>query len=355
LTLFLEKIFRKIFRPLKYYYSETSMRLLSRLPPSLEFIIKRILQAIPTIWAIITINFLMLHLAPGDPVMAIVGQELTASAEWMDAMRAKLGLDRPLHVQYFDYLWKVVQGDLGYSMVKRAPVTQLVFERLFNTLLLALISTVISIIIGVGLGLFASKKPYSFRDNLFTFISVIGLALPVFWFGQILISIFAINLKWLPVSGVITIGSGYTGWELIKDKILHMIMPVATLSLGSMAFLTRLTRSTMLNVSSEDFILTAKAKGLSENAIMFKHAFRNALLPLTTSLTLRLGFIISGALLTETVFAWPGIGRLTFEALGHKDYPVIMGIFIVTCTMVVLAVLLSDILYALIDPRIRYR
>ena len=213
----------------------------------------------------------------------------------------------------------------------------------------------ISVIIGVGLGLYASKKPYSFRDNFFTFMSVIGLALPIFWFGQILISVFALNLKWLPVSGVITIGSGYTGWELIKDRILHMIMPIITLSIGSLAFLTRLTRSTMLNISSEDYIITAKAKGLSENTIMFKHTFRNALLPLVTSLTMRLGFIISGALLTETVFSWPGIGRLTFEALGHKDYPVIMGIFVITCTMVVLAVLLSDILYALIDPRIRYR
>lgn len=331
------------------------MRLLSRFPPIVEFIIKRILLAIPTIFAVLTLNFLMLHLAPGDPVMAIVGEELTASAAWMDAMRAKLGLDRPLHVQFFEYIWNALHGDLGFSMVKRAPVAQLVFERLLNTLLLALISTVISVIIGVGLGLYASKKPYSFRDNFFTFMSVIGLALPIFWFGQILISVFALNLKWLPVSGVITIGSGYTGWELIKDRILHMIMPIITLSIGSLAFLTRLTRSTMLNISSEDYIITAKAKGLSENTIMFKHTFRNALLPLVTSLTMRLGFIISGALLTETVFSWPGIGRLTFEALGHKDYPVIMGIFVITCTMVVLAVLLSDILYALIDPRIRYR
>jgi peptide/nickel transport system permease protein len=331
------------------------MRIFSRFPPLVEFILKRLLQAIPTVLAILTLNFLMLHLAPGDPLLAIVGQELTASAEWMDAMRAKLGLDRPLHVQYFDYLSDAVRGDLGFSLLKRAPVLDLVLERLFNTFLLAFTSMILSVLIGVGLGLFASKKPYSFRDNFFTFISVIGLALPIFWFGQIMIQLFAIRLKWLPVSGVVTIGSGYTGWDLIKDKLLHMVMPVITLSIGSFAFLTRLTRSTMLNVSSEDFILTAKAKGLSENAIMFKHAFRNALLPLTTSLTLRLGFIISGALLTETVFSWPGIGRLTFEALGGKDYPLIMGIFVITCTMVVLAVLLADILYALIDPRIRYR
>jgi len=297
----------------------------------------------------------MLHLAPGDPVLAIVGQELTASAEWMDAMRSQLGLDRPLHVQFFEYIWNAIQGDLGFSLLKRAPVTDLVFERLANTLLLAFTSMVLAIIIGVGLGLYASKKPYSFRDNFFTFVAVTGLALPIFWFGQILIQIFALNLHWLPVAGVTTIGSNLTGSALLKDKILHMIMPIITMSVGSFAFLTRLTRSTMLNVSSEDYILTAKAKGLSENAIMFKHAFRNALLPLTTSLTLRLGFIISGALLTETVFSWPGIGRLTFEALGSKDYPLIMGIFVITSSMVVLATLFADILYAFIDPRIRYR
>ena len=331
------------------------MRILSRLPPLAEFIVKRLLQAIPTIFAILTLNFLMLHLAPGDPVMAIVGDELTASAEWMDAMRAKLGLDRPLHVQFFEYIWDAVHGDLGFSLLKRAPVAELVLERLANTLLLALTSMVLAVVIGIGLGLYASKKPYSFRDNFFTFIAVIGLAVPIFWFGQILIQIFALTLKWLPVSGVQTIGAGYTGWTLIQDKILHFVMPVITLSMGSFAFLTRLTRSTMLNVSSEDYILTAKAKGLSENAIMFKHAFRNALLPLTTSLTLRFGYIISGALLTETVFSWPGIGRLTFDALGTSDYPVIMGIFVITSVMVVLAVLLADILYALIDPRIRYR
>ena len=331
------------------------MRILSRLPPLAEFIVKRLLQAIPTIFAILTLNFLMLHLAPGDPVMAIVGDELTASAEWMDAMRAKLGLNRPLHVQFFEYIWDAVHGDLGFSLLKRAPVAELVLERLANTLLLALTSMALAVVIGIGLGLYASKKPYSFRDNFFTFIAVIGLAVPIFWFGQILIQIFALTLKWLPVSGVQTIGAGYTGWTLIQDKILHFVMPVITLSMGSFAFLTRLTRSTMLNVSSEDYILTAKAKGLSENAIMFKHAFRNALLPLTTSLTLRFGYIISGALLTETVFSWPGIGRLTFDALGTSDYLVIMGIFVITSVMVVLAVLLADILYALIDPRIRYR
>lgn len=330
------------------------MKLLSRMPPAARYILGRLLQAIPTIFGILTINFLMLHLAPGDPIYAIVGEELTATPEYMDAMRAKLGLDRPLYIQFLDYIWNAMHGDLGFSILKRAPVTDLVMERLFNTLLLASISMVLSIVIGVGLGLFAARKPYSLRDNVITILSVMGYALPVFWFGQILIQIFALNLHWLPVAGTTSIGSNLTGTALLKDKLLHMIMPVATLTMGTLAFLARLTRSTMLNVLSEDYIITARAKGLSENKVIMRHGFRNALLPLTTTLTLRLGFIISGALLTETVFAWPGVGRLTYEALFTKDYPVIMGIFIIICTMVVLAVLLSDILYAVLDPRIRY-
>jgi peptide/nickel transport system permease protein len=331
------------------------MSLFSNLPPSISYIIKRILQAIPTIFVILTINFLMLQLAPGDPLYAIIGEELTATAEYMDAMRAKLGLDRPIHIQYIDYMWKAMRGDIGFSILKRAPVAQLILERLFNTLIIAALSLLLSIIIGIGLGVFSSKKPYSIRDNIFTIFSVLGYAIPIFWLGQLLIVIFAIKLHWLPVSGVSSIGSKLVGWEFIKDRLYHMIGPVVTLTIGQIAFLTRLTRSSMLNVLSEDYILTAKSKGLSENRIVIRHGLRNALLPLTTTLTLRLGFIISGALLTETVWNWPGIGRLTYESIYASDYPVIMGIFIITSTLVVLAVLLSDILYALIDPRIRYR
>jgi peptide/nickel transport system permease protein len=331
------------------------MSLFSRLPPYASYIIRRILQAIPTILVILTINFLMLQLAPGDPLMAIVGDELTATQEYMDAMRAKLGLDKPIHIQYIEYLSKAIRGDIGFSILKRAPVAQLVTERLFNTLIIAVISFILSVIIGIGLGVFSSKKPYSLTDNVFTIFSVLGYAIPIFWLGQLMIVIFAVKLHWLPVAGVSTIGSGLTGWEFIKDRLYHMIGPVVTLTIGQIAFLTRLTRSSMLNVLGEDFILTAKSKGLAENTILIKHGLRNALLPLTTTLTLRLGFIISGALLTETVWNWPGIGRLTYEAIYASDYPVIMGIFIITSTMVVLAILLSDILYALIDPRIRYR
>ena len=327
----------------------------TRFPPLVSFILKRLFQAIPTILVIITATFVMLHLAPGDPLYAIVGEELTATPEYMEQMREKLGLNRPLYIQYLDYVWNAIHGDLGFSILKRAPVSQLVMERLLNTLSLALVSTVLSIIIGISLGLFSAQKPYSIRDNIITIFAIIGYALPVFWFGQILISVFALKLGWLPVAGTTTIGSKLTGWELYKDRILHAFMPVMALTISTLAFLVRLTRSTMLNVLGEDYILTARSKGLDETTIILKHGFRNALIPLTTTLTLRLGFIISGALLTETVFAWPGIGRLTYDALYQNDYPLIMGIFIITCSTVVLAVLLADILYAYIDPRIRYQ
>jgi peptide/nickel transport system permease protein len=317
--------------------------------------LKRVLQAIPAILAIITITFLMLHLAPGDPLYIILGDEVTATPEFIADMRAQLGLDRPLHIQYLDYMSKAIRGDLGYSLFRRTEVTQLVLERLYNTLLLAITSLVLSVIIGIGLGLVSSKKPYSLIDNLINMFSVVGYAVPAFWLGQILISIFVMNLGWFPVAGTSTIGLELYGKEYWIDRLRHIALPVTTLTIVNLAFLARLTRSTMLNIVGEDYILTAKSKGLSENTILLRHGFRNALLPLITTLTLRLGFIISGALLVETVFAWPGIGRLTYDALFNMDYPTIMGIFIITCTMVVIMTLVADILYAFIDPRIRYR
>lgn len=327
----------------------------NRLPPLISYIFKRLLQTIPTLFGIVTINFLLVHLAPGDPLYAMVGEGFFASQDYMNQLRAQLGLDRPLYVQFLDYLWKILNGDLGFSFTKRTEVAGLVVERLGNTMLLVATSVTLSIVFGIALGFFAAKKPYSLMDNVLTAVSVVGYALPVFWVGQILITVFSLNLNWFPVAGTSSLGYNLQGLDFLADRLSHMVLPVTALTIAQLAFLTRLTRSTMLNVIGQDYMLTAKAKGLNENRILFRHGLRNALLPLVTTIGLRIGFIVSGALLVETVFAWPGIGRLTYEAIFTKDYPVIMGIFVITSTAVILMVLVVDILYAYIDPRIRYR
>jgi ABC-type dipeptide/oligopeptide/nickel transport system permease component len=319
----------------------------------LTFACKRLLQAIPLLAGVIVINFIIIHLAPGDPVLVIAG-EYGTTPEYLAMMRAKMGLDQPLPVQLFVYLKTTLGGDLGHSFVWNQPVLGIILEYMPATLLLMGASLSLAILIGVPLGVWASRKPYSLVDNGITTLCLAGYSIPVFWFGLMGILLFSVYLRWLPTQGMKTIASSLTGVANWLDIGRHLVLPATVLALAQLALVARLARASMLEVMSLDFITTAWSKGLGEGRVIFRHGLRNALLPLVTIVGLQIGYMFGGAILTETVFAWPGLGRLMLRALGTRDYPLIMGMFIVITVLIIFANLITDVAYAVLDPRIRY-
>jgi len=317
------------------------------------YILKRALQAIPLLVGVIVLNFIIIHVAPGDPVLVIAG-EYGTTPEYLAMMRAKMGLDKPLSIQLLIYLKTTFTGDLGHSFVWNEPVLGIILEFVPATLLLMGASLILSVLIGIPLGVWASREPYSLADNSITTLSLAGYSIPVFWLGIMGILLFSVHLRWLPTQGMKTIASSMTGLANYLDIARHLVMPATVLALAQLALITRLTRASMLEVMSLDFITTAWSKGLGENRVIFRHGLRNALLPLVTIIGLQVGYMFGGAILTETVFAWPGLGRLMMRALSTRDYPLIMGMFIVITAIVIIANLLTDISYAVLDPRVRY-
>jgi len=317
-----------------------------------RYILKRALQAVPLLVGVIVINFIIIHIAPGDPALVIAG-EYGTTPEYLASLRAKLGLDKPLWVQLLLYLKTIMTGDLGHSFVWNQSVLRIILEFVPATLLLMGSSLLLSILIGVPLGVWSSRRPYSLLDNSLTTVSLAGYSIPVFWLGIMSILLFSVRLKWLPTQGMLTIASGYTGGAYVWDILRHLVLPATVLTLAQLALITRLTRASLLEVMSLDFITTAWSKGLGENWIVFRHGLRNALLPIVTVIGLQVGYMFGGAILTETVFAWPGMGRLMLRALSTRDYPLIMGMFIVITVLIILVNLLTDILYAVLDPRVR--
>jgi len=312
-------------------------------------IINNLLQAVPVIFGVIIINFFLIHLAPGDPAVMLAGEE--APAEYLDLIRDKMGFNKPMHIQLFIYLKQVLSGDLGYSYYSNRPVLEIIIERLPNTLLLLGTAFVFSILIGIFLGIIASKKPYSLTDNITSFLSLILYSLPTFWLGMIFILIFSVHLKIFPTSGIMSVKGGSS----IFDRLLHMFLPSSVITIYWLALYTRITRGSMLETLKKDYILTAWAKGCSERIVLFKHALRNALLPIITVIGLRFRVLFTGSVTLETVFAWPGIGRLMYDAIIDMDYPILMGGFIIVSIIVVLANLVTDIIYTILDPRIRFK
>ncbi|MBW1700203.1 MAG: ABC transporter permease [Deltaproteobacteria bacterium] len=319
----------------------------------LYYMIRRILQAIPLLLGIIIINFIIIHSVPGDPVLVIVG-DFGTSPEYMEMMREKLGLNKPLYMQLFIYLKTILQGDLGYSFVWKEPVLKIILQFLPNTLLLMGASLFVAILLGIPMGVLASRKPYSIADNSITTLCLIGYSIPVFWLGIIGIIIFSVKLKWFPAQGMETVASGYEGFKYIWDVVQHSIMPVFVLSLAQLAFIARLTRASMLEVMGLDFIKTAWSKGLGEKRVIMQHGLRNAMMPIVTIIGLRVGYMFGGVILTETVFSWPGLGRLMLRSLTTRDYPLTMGLFIVITVLVIIVNFLTDLTYAILDPRVRY-
>jgi len=300
---------------------------------------------------VVVFNFLLIHAAPGDPVHMLAGD--AATPEYVERVRREFGLDRSIAVQLATYVQKLTHGDLGSSFVHRQPVADLIVARLPPTILLMGTALLISVSIGVSLGMLAAWRPNSWLDHATRIVSVTGFSLPIFWLGQLLLLVFALWLNWFPVQGMQSLRAPMTGMGRWLDLLRHLALPAVTFAVYNIALLGRLTRTTMVELLREDFVRTARSKGLSERRVFVKHAFRNAMIPLVTVVGTNLGLLLMGSVLTETVFGWPGLGRLMYEALYGRDYPVLMGLFVCVSAAVVLANLVTDLAYARLDPRIR--
>ncbi len=303
------------------------------------FILRRLLLAVPTLFGVLVAAFLLLYVAPGDPVEAMIGER--ADSATIVRLRAQLHLDDPLPARFGHYVASVVTGDLGRSYITNRPIAQDIRERFPKTLQLAGAAMLFATVIGVSLGVVSARYPGGFVDRAALGLSYLGISFPVYWIGLLLILLFAVTLRWLPPSG-------YGGLRFL-------ILPAVTLGMRSVAFQARMTRSAMLEALSADYIRTARAKGLSERAVTLKHALRNALIPVITVLGLDFGAYLTGSILTETIFSWPGIGRYVVNAISRRDLPAIQGTVLFLSTIFVAVNLITDLAYAKADPRVSYR
>ncbi len=303
-----------------------------------RYLIQRSLLFLPTLFGALTLVFFLIHLVPGDPIEIMLGE--TASAADKEELRRSLALDQPLMVQYRNFLTGLLSGDLGRSLYEQSGVTDLIRTRLPATIELTLCAMAMAIIISFPLATLAAVNKGSWIDRGSLLFSLLGLSLPNFWLGPLLMIIFSIQLGWTPVSG--------------RGGIDHLLLPSLTLGLGMAAILTRILRTSLLQVTNEDYVRTAHAKGLSEKVVWFKHTLRNALLSVITIMSLQVGSLLAGSIITETIFSWPGIGRLTVQAIQSRDYPLVQGCVLVIATSYLLVNLLTDIFYQLADPRITY-
>ncbi|HEV8671902.1 MAG TPA: ABC transporter permease [Candidatus Limnocylindria bacterium] len=316
------------------------------------YIIRRLIYAIPTLLGISVIVFLITRLSPGDPVRLYTFGALNITEEDIQALREHYGLNKPLYEQYASWLFQVLQGDFGKSLQYNRPALPLLLERLPATLQLAVAALVLQLTIGVPLGVIAALKRGTWIDNVVRFFGVIGHAVPTFWFGLLMIIVFSVTFRLMPSQGVLTVG--HDVWD-IPDRIKHIVMPAFVLALAGIANYSRYLRTETLDVISQDYVRTAHAKGLSERTVVFVHALRNALIPMVTALGGILAALVSGALVVEQVFTWPGVGQFTYAAARSKDYPVIMAGVMVASTLLVASYLLRDIMYAVVDPRIKVK
>jgi len=313
-----------------------------------RYLVRRLLLLVPVLMGVSVIVFLVLHLAPGDPAEIMLGSQATQADRMR--LRADLGLDDPLYVQYGRWMGHVVQGDLGRSLWMRRPVLGEVLTRLKATLLLTVTALVISSIGGVALGVLSATRPNSLLDRTSAVASLFGASMPVFWLGIVLMVLFSLVLGWLPASGMY---APYGGGDLV-DLVKHLVLPAITLAAASITIVARLTRAAMLEVLGQDFIRTARAKGLVERSVVVRHALKNAMVPIVTVIGVQAGYLLGGAVLTETVFAWPGVGTLMVQGILARDIPLVQGCVLVVALTFVLVNLTVDLLYAFLDPRIRY-
>lgn len=321
--------------------------------PLWRYILGRLLQALPLLLGIIVVNFLLMALAPGDPVTVLLG-EYPAPPEYVARLRDQFGLDRPVHVRLARYVANVAQGNLGFSFAYQMPVVRLVLDRLGNTLLLMGTAMTLAALAGVFLGVAAACRPHSRLDIGATALSLLGYSIPEFWLGQLLVLLFAVALGWLPAQGIRSTREEYTGLAAALDLGRHLILPAAALAFRYIALIARITRAAMLEVMHQDFILAARARGVGGRRVLWRHGLRNAAIPVVTVIGYNYAFILAGSALVETVFGWPGIGRLLFDAILQRDIPVLLGVLLLVSVTVILVNLVTDVLYAYLDPRVRY-
>ena len=334
-----------------------------------RYIGKRLLNLIPVLLGITLVVFAFLHLIPGDPAVVMAGER--ATPEQVAALREQLGLNQPLPLQYLVFLGNLLRLNFGTSIISGVPIAEEIRTRWPATFELSVAAMLVATIIGIPAGVLAAVRKNSAVDNLTMSGSLLGVSLPVYWLGLLLVYLFAVNLQWLPPSGRISIDAGLnfkpiTGFyvldallqgnfKAIKDVLSHLILPAVTLGTIPLAILARITRSAMLEVLSQDYIRTARAKGLLERWVIFKHALKNALLPVVTIIGLQFGTLLGGAILTETIFSWPGIGSWIYEGILSRDYPVVQGGVVFVAVAFVIINLLIDLSYAFLDPRIQYQ
>jgi peptide/nickel transport system permease protein len=332
-----------------------------------SYIARRLLAILPVLLGISIIVFLIMHVIPGDPVLVMLGEK--ASPERAEELRRALGLYDPLHVQYGRFLLRALQGDLGRSIRTQEMVTREIAVRFPATLELTICALVLAVVAGVLLGVIAAVRQYSIWDNLSMVVAVAGVSMPVFWLGLMLIFLFGVALDWLPISGRLSVGvhlTRITGLHLLDalltrngaafgDALRHLVLPSVALGAIQMALIARMTRSSMLEVIRQDYIRTARSKGLAERVVIYKHALKNALIPVVTVVGLTVGRLLGGAVLTETIFSWPGLGKFAVDAIYARDYPQVQGVVLLIATGFVLVNLLVDVIYVFLDPRIRYQ
>lgn len=312
-----------------------------------RFLVRRLGHSLVLLVLVSMVGFAVLNLAPGGPLSQFALTPGMSQAD-LDRIAAQMGLDRPLPIQYLDWFWRLFVGDWGESFRDGVPVLQVIGRHLFATLLLMISSTIISVGFGTLVGVIGATRRYSLFDYTATVIAMIALSIPTFWFGLVAIYVFALELAWLPAGNMYTIGDGS-----LLDYAHHLIMPSCVLALVNVAIWSRYMRSSMLDVIDQDYVRTARAKGLTSRRVLYSHIIRNALIPMITLAGLQLPTLLGGALVTETVFTWPGMGRLFLDSLGYQDYPVVMGLLMFSAILVLVGNLLADILVAMTDPRVR--
>jgi len=317
----------------------------------LRYIGRRLIQLIPVVLLISILIFLIIKLVPGEPVGSNLDPR--ATVEQKLAERARLGLDKPIYVQYWNWLSRSIRGDFGYSYIYKRPVVEVIPSFIKNSLILNIYVYIFAFIISIPIGIITAVKQYSKTDNFFSAFSLFGISMPTFFFGLLLIYFFSVKKQWFPISGMVTVGKNLEGIAKVKDIMMHMILPGLVLIIGSLASLVRYTRTSMLEVINQDYIRTARSKGLSEKVVIYKHAFRNALIPIVTIVGFTVPSLFSGAVMLETVFNWPGIGRVLVDAVNYRDYNLMMALDMFFAILTLLGNLLADIGYALVDPRIK--
>lgn len=319
-----------------------------------RYIARRLLQAVPLLIVISLLTFMIVEIAPGDAAQMYINPEGGTDPAYIAQVRTSLGLDEPVHIRYINWLGKTLSGDFGFSFRTRRPVSLEVGDRLPNTLLLGSASLLLSFAIAIPIGVVSALKRYTFTDYFLSTLALAGISIPIFWIALLLVQVFAIQLGWLPASGMRNVRASYTGFPAAVDVLQHMILPTITLSLAQIAGWSRYQRSALLEVLGQDFIRTARGKGLLERRVLLVHALRNSLIPMVTLIGISVPTVVTGAFITETIFSWPGIGRMGVDAVTGRDYPVIMAVTMMSALLIVFGNLIADLAYAWVDPRIRY-